>query len=67
MTPLDKLTAMQRGQAVITNDAELNAMLVSGNDAIKLVRSLPNPKRIGLRDQYIAWISDSMTPPEVSE
>ena len=51
----------------LTNDGELDAMLASGNDAIKLVRSTPNPKRVGLRDQYIAWISDSITPPEVSE
>lgn len=52
----DKLESMKRGEEVITNDAELDAMLELGDDSIDDVRSVPNPKRVGVLDQYVAWI-----------
>ena len=57
-----KLEAMKRGEAVITNDEEMDQMLALGDDAIKKVRSLPNPQRVGLKDQYIAWIGGQKPP-----
>ena len=49
-----KLDRMMQGERVITNDNEMELML--DDDRIKLVRSMPNPDRLGLRDQYVAWI-----------
>ncbi len=64
MTPKQKLARMKRGTTVITNGQELDAMLTLGDDAIYEVRSLPNPKQVGTKDQYIAWIGE---PPTVGE
>ena len=51
-----KLNELKSGKQVITNELELDIMLSLGDDAIYQVRSAPNPKRVGLLDQYIAWI-----------
>lgn len=56
VTAKDKLEAMKNGERVITNDAELDSMLELGDDSIDDVRSVPNPKRVGVLDQYVAWI-----------
>jgi hypothetical protein len=55
-TARDKLNALMSGETVITSDEELDAMLELGDDAIYAVRTLPNPARAGLLDQYRAWI-----------
>lgn len=57
-----KLAAMKKGEVVVTNDEEMDQMLALGDDAIMKVRSLPNPDRVGIKDQYIAWIG-AATPP----
>lgn len=62
MTIQAKLEALKGGKHVITNDAEMDAMLAWDSDTMKLVRSKPNPNRLGLRDQYIAWISELEAP-----
>ena len=62
MTVKDKLKAMKKGESVVTNDRELDAMLALDDDAIYKVRSIPNPKRVGIRDQYIAWIGQPDKP-----
>lgn len=55
-TPMDKLNRMKAGEKIITNWRELDEMLNASDDAIYSVRSLPNPDRCGLLDEYIAWI-----------
>ena len=55
---MDKLAKMVRGLDVVTNGAEIDIMIASGNDMAYEVRSLPNPGRCGLLDQYIAWIGE---------
>lgn len=62
MTPADKLKAMKKGDVVVTNDGEMDQMLELGDDAIYKVRSLPNPRRLGVKDQYIAWIGEADKP-----
>lgn len=56
MTVAIKLEALRAGKHVITNDAEMDAMIEMDGDTMQLVRSIPNPHRVGLRDQYEAWI-----------
>lgn len=63
---MDKLAAMMRGEVVITNDEEMDLMqemreLPSG-DPLWEMRSLPNPDRVGILDQYIAWIGGPKSP-----
>lgn len=53
---LAKLEAMKRGETVVTNDQELDIIMTTGDDALLHMRSLPNPDRVGLLDQYVAWI-----------
>lgn len=64
MSPITrrKLAAMKRGQVVVTNDAELDQMLKLGDDAIYKVRSVPNPRRVGNLDVYVAWIGEPIRP-----
>ncbi len=61
VTPREKLEKMKAGQVVVTNDQEMDKMMALGDDAIYSVRSLPNPSRVGTKDQYIAWIGDAKT------
>jgi hypothetical protein len=49
-----KIAAMKRGETVVTNDEELDMM--GTLDELRGMRSLPNPDRVGIKDQYIAWI-----------
>ncbi len=55
---MDKLERMKRGETVITNDAEMDEMSASGDEAAHTIRSLPNPNQIGTQDQYEAWIGE---------
>ena len=61
-----KLEKMKAGAVVVTNVNQLDDMLTLGDKAIYEVRSLPNPNRVGILDQFIAWIGDSMVPPSMS-
>ena len=65
MTPQAKLAAMYQGHAIITNDSEMETICALDDTSWKLIRSAPNPNRVGLRDQYVAWIGEATTPPEV--
>jgi hypothetical protein len=58
MTPKEKVESMKRGERVVTSDQELDAVLALGDEAIYEVRTLPNPKRLGVLDQYVGWIED---------
>ena len=51
-----KLDAMHSGNDVITNNRELDAMNELKPTAE--IRSLPNPGRVGLLDQYVAWTGE---------
>lgn len=61
-TAAEKLAELKAGKSAITNDAEMNVMLTLGDDAIYSVRSIPNPQRVGILDQYLVWIGGP-TPP----
>lgn len=50
------LARMKAGERIVTNDLVLDAIFELPGDDWKLIRSLPNPRRCGLRDQYVAWI-----------
>ena len=65
MTIQCKLELLRAGKGIITNDRELDAMIALDGPLFDNVRSAPNPKRIGVWDQYVAWIGESTTPPEV--
>jgi hypothetical protein len=52
---LDRLKA---GERIITNDIELEAIFELPGDDWKYIRSLPNPERCGIWDQYVAWIGE---------
>lgn len=53
---LAKLDAMKRGERVITNDHQLDDMILLGDEAAYKVRSMRNSKQVGTLDQYVAWI-----------
>lgn len=54
----NSLDRLKRGERIITNDLTLDAILehCQDDDARYEIRSLPNPKRCGVLDQYVAWI-----------
>ena len=56
MDPRKKLDRMKCGERIVTNDAELDAMLALDDDSVYEIRSLPNPNRVGVLDVYVAWI-----------
>lgn len=64
ITARQKLDALKAGKVVITNDAEFDSMRALEDDAICKVRSVLNPHRLGLRDQYIAWIGPALPVPD---
>ena len=67
MTPREKLNNAKRGKVIITNDQELDSMLKLDDDAIYSLRTLPNPKQVGAKDQYVAWIGEAKTIGELFE
>ena len=52
----NKLARMVKGERVITNSNELDAMMKADSDVAIKVRTIPNPNRVGVLDQYIGWI-----------
>ena len=64
---MHKLERMKQGETVVVNDAEFDAMLAAGDDAAYEVRSLPNPKRVGINDVYVAWIGEPRASPKAGE
>jgi hypothetical protein len=50
-----KLDRMRNGERVILSDRELDALLTMEGDAYH-VRTVPNPKRLGMLDTYIGWL-----------
>ena len=51
----EKLGRMKSGDRVITNDSEMDTMLLLGDDAVYDVRSLPAAGCCA-EHQYVAWI-----------
>lgn len=51
-----KLQQMKNGYKCITNSTEMDLMSEIDSDTMNNVKSLPNPDRCGLLDQYVAWI-----------
>ena len=61
-----KIRFLKEGRAIITNDAELDQMMAFDDSWAVEIRSVPNPGRIGVKDQYIAWIGRAdFIPPVV--
>lgn len=56
MTSQAKLDAMKRGERVITNEEQMEEMMRLESETMDDVRSIPNPNRVGVKDQYVAWI-----------
>ena len=56
MSTEDKVKAMRAGEKVITNDEEMDAMLVIDDELHYIMRSAINPDRVGLLDKYVSWI-----------
>jgi hypothetical protein len=50
-----KVAELKDGCRVITYDDELDAMMRFDSDTMNHVATVPNPHRVGLKDQYIAW------------
>ena len=55
-----KIEQLKAGERVITNDVEMDAMIDLDGDTMQQVRSIPNPKRCGVWDQYVAWIGPNV-------
>ena len=51
----EKIKKMKAGQKVITNDKEMDTMSEIDGDFMNCVRSITNPDRCGILDQYVAW------------
>ncbi len=52
---MKKLAAMRAGKVVVVDDktmGEIEDLVDSGEE----LRSLPNPKQVGIKDRYVAWI-----------
>lgn len=67
---LAKWDELKRGEQVIASDETLDALSAyftdhDGPDADRYFRycaSVPNPKRVGIRDQYIVWLKEAPLP-----
>ena len=53
-SPLEKLNEMAQGEIVICSDSDLDSMAVF--DRSNLIRSRPNPARVGMKDRWECWI-----------
>ena len=51
---IEKMNKAESGKRIITNSKEINAMLLLDEKFYNL-KSIPNPNRCGLLDQYIAY------------
>ncbi len=51
-----KLESLKSGNVIVTNDEELDLMMSLDSELFDYVRSAPNPERVGIKDQYIAWL-----------
>ena len=51
---IDKLERMMKGERVVCSETDLD--LLSPFDASNVIRSIPNPNRVGLKDAYECWI-----------
>ena len=58
------LTRLKAGERIVTNDETLDAIIdhCQDDDTRYDIRSIPNPKRCGIYDQYIAWIGPTSNP-----
>jgi hypothetical protein len=59
-TKMEKLLA---GQRAIVNDEWLNA--VNDHPSAGLIRTAMNRRRVGILDQYVAWIADEAAPADL--
>jgi hypothetical protein len=53
---LNKIQAFKRGERMIVSGAWLDVLSDLDPDLACKVKSIPNPDRVGLLDQYVAWI-----------
>ncbi len=53
-TAMDKLTALINGKLVVCSDEDLDLMIPF--DVSNVIRSRPNPARVGTKDTWEAWI-----------
>jgi hypothetical protein len=60
MTKMEQLLA---GQRVIVSDEWLDSM--SEHEAASSIRTAHNRKRLGVYDQYVAWIADAAKPTDL--
>ena len=51
-----QIQALQRGEKVIIGDAGLDLIQAFFPKVSEKIASLPNPNRVGILDQYVAWI-----------
>lgn len=67
---LAKWSEMKTGARVITNDEELDYLIqhfahIENEDSHRYYRhlaSIMNPQRVGILDQYVAWLDDTEAP-----
>lgn len=59
----DKMAKLLSGQRAIVNDQWLD--LNAKHPACSLIRTAMNRKRMGILDQYVAWIDDAAVPADV--
>jgi hypothetical protein len=52
----NKIKALRQGERIITNDDELDEIGPALGDDGNHLRSIPNPRRVGILDKYEAWI-----------
>ena len=61
-----KVKDLLEGKRIITNGQELDEIEKVMGDECNWLRSIPNPRRLGILDQYEAWISKEIVD-EISE
>ena len=57
----NKVEALRRGERIVTNDAELDEIGPALGDDGNRLKSVPNGRRVGILDQYEAWLEKLKT------
>lgn len=62
---VDAVEKMLNGKSVILSDASLDWIGENSDTVGNMIRSLPNPRRVGILDAYICWIGEPATIEQV--
>jgi hypothetical protein len=62
---LAAILRLRSGERIVTCDEILDAIQDLDDDFAARISSVHNRNRVGVKDQYIAWVGDTARPPDI--